>query len=431
LRSGGGFRSSALRVSASYVGLGFLWLGLINKIPLLFVQMASLQRIRIFEHVIFVLLSGSLIYMVVCREMHRRLRVHEELMTTKQTLESLINLTTDAIAIDDLQGIVMEVNPAYESLYGWVREEVVGKPIAVIPDSHRSEYEVVFRRVVAGGRVTDYETVRKHKDGSLMDISITMSPIRDRHGNIIAIASIARDIRERKRTEEVLRKSDKLSVAAQMAAGVAHEIRNPLTTVKGFVQLLERKYSSEEPYFEIILSETKRIEDIIREFLLVAKPQAIELKPWNVGDILRSVQVVLAPQTNFDHVEIVLDVAEDLPQVLGVEDQLKQVFINISKNAMESMPAGGRVYIKATRFRSQEVRISFRDEGNGIQEDQIRRLGEPYYTTKDRGTGLGLMVSFKIIENHHGYIRIDSVVGEGTTVEVTLPAWQTPRNDHF
>lgn len=238
--------------------------------------------------------------------------------------------------------------------------EVVGKPIAVIPDSHRSEYEVVFRRVVAGGRVTDYETVRKHKDGSLMDISITMSPIRDRHGNIIAIASIVRDIRERKRTEEVLRKSDKLSVAAQMAAGV-----------------------------------------------------------------------VLAPQTNFDHVEIVLDVAEDLPQVLGVEDQLKQVFINISKNAMESMPAGGRVYIKATRFRSQEVRISFRDEGNGIQEDQIRRLGEPYYTTKDRGTGLGLMVSFKIIENHHGYIRIDSVVGEGTTVEVTLPAWQTPRNDHF
>ncbi|HEU4963345.1 MAG TPA: PAS domain S-box protein [Bacilli bacterium] len=361
------------------------------------------------------------------RDVTEKVRTRAELTNTKQQLESFIQNSADAIIVIDLEGGVKFINVAFENLFGWSRDEIRGMPIPVIPEHLREEAIATLEEVMlTGAAFTDFETKRRRKDGSEVYVSVSVSPVRNTEGKVVAVSAVYRDITEKKRTEELLLKSEKLTVAGQLAAGIAHEIRNPLTAIKGLAKLMEEEQSYNRSYLEIILSELERIDTITGEFLLLAKPQAAAFERKDVRQLLERVLSLMEPQAAAQRVQVVARLAQDLPTTCCAENQLKQVFLNVLKNAVEAMPQGGDLIVEAqavdlSEKDGQAICVRFIDRGCGIPQERIKKLGEPFYTTKEKGTGLGLMISYKIVKEHNGWIQYASTPGQGTTVEVYLP----------
>ncbi|MEK3883436.1 ATP-binding protein [Paenibacillus sp. PL2-23] len=234
---------------------------------------------------------------------------------------------------------------------------------------------------------------------------------------------IIRDISERKRNEELMIKTEKLSIAGQLAAGIAHEIRNPLTSLKGFMQLISTGRVQNNRYYGIMNAELIRIETIISELLMLSKPQAYEYACLDIRKLMKETVAGLSLLAKQNGVQLDYGQAPPVKSlwVLGVDIQLRQVLFNIMKNAIESMLSGGTVRIRLALENAEMVSILIQDEGIGIPEEQLANIGQPFYTTKDKGTGLGLMVTYKIIENHEGQITAESQLGIGTTFSIKLP----------
>ncbi|MFE5320435.1 PAS domain S-box protein [Paenibacillus sp. NPDC056579] len=373
---------------------------------------ASLRPIKRGDQVVEVIAS--------CIDITERKQTEEDLRATKEMLESFISNTSDAIEVIDLDSNVLQVNDAFEKIYGWKQDEVEGKRLPIIPDDYDAEMQQLSDQVLEGKEITDYETVRMHKDGSQLFVSLTISPIKNAAGETIALAGISRDITERKKTEELLRKSDRLSVVGQLAAGLAHEIRNPLTSLKGFLQLMHEKGPNYQHYYDIMCSELNRINFIVSEFLIIAKPQAVHYDMYSLNQIVHTVIQLIEPEATMNNVQIMVSLSDDPIMLYCSEVQMKQLFINLLKNCIEAMPNGGQVEV-AVYLQMDKIKVRINDNGSGIPQDRLAFLGEPFYTTKEKGTGLGLMMCFKIIEAHQGTIDIQSQIDEGTTVDITLP----------
>jgi two-component system, sporulation sensor kinase A len=258
--------------------------------------------------------------------------------------------------------------------------------------------------------------------GDVIFAEYNISPIYNEQKEMDSFVIVGRNITDRIKNDAALRNLDRLSIIGQLAAGVAHEIRNPLTSLKGFSKLLKRSADKEkqEDYLSIIMEELDRIDMIVNEFMSLAKPQAILFERENIISILDSTIKILNPQALLYNVQIVSDYQIEMVPLLCSPNQLKQVFVNFIKNAIESMPIGGKVHIAVRKVEENRVQITFTDEGVGIGEEMMQYLGTPFYTTKDKGIGLGLTVSNKIIIEHNGTMKIDSQIGKGTTVCVEL-----------
>ncbi len=300
---------------------------------------------------------------------------------------------------------------------GLIPEDIIGKDLRELP-FYSAEFEPL---------VEAYEEAWQGKSRVLeckfpkFYCLIALNPnVRD--GRIFEVIGSCIDISNVKSTEEMLQRAEKLAVVGELAAGVAHEIRNPLTTLKGFTQLLsERMPDADKPFVELMLSELDRIEGITNEFMIVAKPQAMRREPVDVRQLLEQVIAFMHPEALLNGIEIGKhdDGGEAVISCDG--NQLKQVFLNVIKNALDAMTAGGRLQIALRRQNEQQLCVRISDTGCGMPEEVVSRLGEPFYTLKGKGTGLGLMVSLRIIEAHQGVVTFRSKVGEGTTVEMLLP----------
>lgn len=260
----------------------------------------------------------------------------------------------------------------------------------------------------------------KHANGDWVYVEALVTPVLDEKNEIKHLVVVARDISERKKTEEWIRKSEKLSVVGQLAAGVAHEIRNPLTSIKGFVQLLQ-KSANNSLYTDIILSEIGRLEDIMKGFLSLAKPQPPHREEVNTTILVKDIIRLFESQAILKNVEILQESAKNLPTIYCDTHQIKQVFINILQNAVEAMLDGGVITIQISNPNNESIKFRFIDQGYGIPKERIKKIGEPFFSTKEKGTGLGLMITQKIVQEHGGTISIESKVNQGTVVEVTLP----------
>ncbi|MGK5508512.1 PAS domain S-box protein [Brevibacillus formosus] len=233
--------------------------------------------------------------------------------------------------------------------------------------------------------------------------------------------NITRDITERKQNEELLRRTEKLSVIGELAASIAHEIRNPLTALKGFIQYLRPTLSGGTTYTDIMLSELDRINFIVSELLVLAKPQTLNVKRIFLHPLIESVVKFLESEANLNNTTINTIFSQIPIAINGEENQVKQVFINILKNSLDAITANGIISIETTCLPNNQVQIRFTDNGCGISQELLPRLGEPFYTTKEKGTGLGLLVSNKIMKDHQGTITISSEINKGTTVEIMFP----------
>jgi len=227
---------------------------------------------------------------------------------------------------------------------------------------------------------------------------------------------------------ENLLQSEKLAAAGQLAAGIAHEIRNPLTSLKGFLQLLKSGSSStakRDAYLTIMLEELGRIEQILGELLVLSRPRAVQFAKTRIAHLIRHVVLLLQPQAVMRGVEIKVRPISETAYIYCDENQIKQVLINIVKNGIEAMEHGGTLSIEATADHDTAA-IRIADQGTGIPPDKLDRLGSPFFTTKENGTGLGLTVCYRIMRNHGGRIEVDSRQGEGTTFTLYLPVEGRP-----
>ncbi|WP_166245758.1 chemotaxis protein CheB [Paenibacillus turpanensis] len=342
--------------------------------------------------------------------------INQELIKLSYAIEQ----SPSIIVITNSEGRIEYANPQFMRLTGFAMENVVGRDFHFLnlwesQDKHKEVWETI-----SNGFTWQGELEGKRRDGSNFWETVKMLPITDQQGQVIHFLRIAEDISGLKETEELLRKSEMLSALGQMAAGIAHEIRNPLTALKGFTKLISTGKHSDS-YVEIMSTELERIEHIVGELLVLAKPQALEFRPASMKTVLGDVVMLLETQAIINNVEIECLYHTENTSVYCVENQLKQVFINLIKNSVEAMPSGGRIEVTVSELPNERLQLRFKDQGTGIPKSKLAKLGEPFYTTKNKGTGLGLMVSYKIIENHQGRIVIESEEGKGTTVTIVLP----------
>ncbi|WP_308635813.1 PAS domain S-box protein [Paenibacillus silvisoli] len=339
----------------------------------------------------------------------------------EQHYESLFISNPDAVFAFDLEGHYVRVNPAMEKMLGYRSDELLSKSfMPLIPEEELAMTKKHFTKA-AQGCTQHYETRAFHKNGMIIDVKATNIPIIV-NDKVVGVYGIAKDITDENKNKTMLVQAEKLTAVGQLAASIAHEIRNPLTSLKGFIQLIERTVpEARKSYFKIIQDELKRIEVITSELLYLAKPQAQEFKPEQISRIIDDVVMLMGSQALIKNIELHAQHLEILPAIECVGIQLKQVFINLIKNAMEAMPDGGKIQIIASRPNEDFIAIQVIDEGQGIPPELIARIGSPFYTTKETGTGLGMMATMQIIHAHNGTLDISSREGQGTTIHIRLP----------
>ncbi|HYK73905.1 MAG TPA: ATP-binding protein [Pseudoneobacillus sp.] len=352
----------------------------------------------------------------------------EELKHTLATLEESENKyrliaenTSDLIMVMDKNLSTSYYSPSHQLVLGYTGAELQSTKLSkFIPSEDVILFKETLKKLFEQNEPQSVEFLFKHKNGHWVNLESRCMPVMGEKQSIEHIVIISRDISERKKAEEFLLQSEKLSIVGELAAGVAHEIRNPLTTIKGFVQLYKNEERSVE-FTDLLLSELERIETITSELLSLGKPQAVQMNRTNLRGLIENTLELLAPQAHMNDIQFKASF-EDCPFfVIAEKNQLKQVFLNILKNAMEAMQDGGVININLQKGTEGDCILSFKDQGCGIPEELIPRLGEPFYSLKEKGTGLGLMICHKIIKQHHGTITYHSKVKEGTLIEITLP----------
>ncbi len=352
----------------------------------------------------------------------RHERIEEDLQRSEDNYRSLVDEFPEAIVLAR-GGQWLYANDAAVKLLGAdSKEELLRRSVYEIvhPEFHDRIALRISRVEIARETLDAMEEKFVRLDGDVIDVEIVCIPALYKKQEMCCL--LIRNSTERKRTQELIVHSEKLAVAGQFAAAIAHEIRNPLTAIKGFLQLLMRDATDKSRFFDVIFSEMNRIEMITNELLMIAKPQAVKFAKKDIRFLMQQVVSFMDAQANMNNVLLQVDYGPVDLFVLCDENQLKQVFINFLKNAIEAMPDGGLMRIHMSASKTGECIVRFADQGGGIPEEVLQKLGEPFYTTKESGTGLGLMVTKRIVEQHGGDIRFSSKLGEGTTVEVTLPS---------
>lgn len=280
-----------------------------------------------------------------------------------------------------------------------------------------NEVGCYFRRVIDEQIESVGEEIAIKVNGMTRYYILDVLPVYNHYGVFAQVAGNLRDITEMKNTEEVLRNTEKLVFAGQIAVSIAHEVRNPLTTVKGMLQL--SNHETNLRHYKLIMSEIERMNLIVGEFLILGKPQASHFKQEHCEKILSEVLSVFGIQAALNHIVIRTECVQS-PVITCDRNQIKQIFLNILRNSMESLPFGGNIDILLDEEDGYQV-ISFKDNGSGMAQDVLERVGEPFHTTKPEGNGLGMMIVKKILNTHKGHMSVSSEVGIGTTVKLYLP----------
>ncbi len=369
--------------------------------------------------------GSTLGLVVVARDVTESRITTNRLMESEQRYRSLFENDGDMVVSVDVSGIILSANPSTETTLGYKTDEIIGMNYSgFVAVDRREDWHQRYMQVLQGR--SQFATTRLvHKDGRRFDVHEKKIPIVS-DGKVAGFFCIVRDITRQKEAEELLIKSERLSAVGQLAAGIAHEIRNPLTVLKGFVQLMQSPVAQSPEtktafYLGVMKGEFDRIELILNELLVFAKPTERLLERYDCAELVEDVIHLMTPEANLRNIVILHRVASESYPILCEKNRMKQVLVNVIKNAIEAMTAGGDIVVGVTAANEDSVSILVRDSGPGIPDGEMARIGEPFYTTKNTGTGLGLMVSRKIVEAHQGVLNIYSTQGKGTEVEIVIP----------
>lgn len=358
---------------------------------------------------------------------------NQKLKHTMDYLQNILDNSADMIITTDIENNVVEFNKCAEEILGYSQNEIAGKLLAGL-FTNQDQCRMLLEKIKREGKVSNQETQFITREMKIVDISLTLSQLKDTAGNMIGTVGISKDITEFKRTQAQLIQAGKLAGIGQLAAGIAHEINNPLSGVLGYAKRLMKKAEDEElrkvPAFETFPREMKLIADsalrckkIIEGLLKFSRTSETESMNVNVNEVIDESLVLFGNQLSSHNVELNKVLNPDIPTIRANHTQIQQVFTDIIINALQAMPRGGKLTIVTRPIHSFAVEIEFTDTGEGIPKENLTKIFEPFFTTREpgKGTGLGLYMIYRILQNHRGRIDVKSVVGKGTTFTITLP----------
>ncbi len=380
----------------------------------------ELQRVSVFI-LISVLVAG------LARQRSRAETLADEV---RQQLAAIVTSSEDAIVSFTVDGIVTSWNRGAETLYGYSAAEIIGRPISVlVPPDRLEEFGNNMARLNREERVGSYQTERLDKNGTRLTVLLSVSPLRNEEGKLVGASAIARDVGAQKRTEEALRRNERLATAGRLTAAIAHEIKNPLEALTNLVYLARRDANGRDEYLRLAEQEIGRLDSIAQQALGFVREGASP-EPLDTGKILEEVVQLYLRKLQAKHIALDKRCGEQL-EILGYPGELRQLFSNLILNAMESMKTGGRLRLRVARAHEWSssgrpgVRITIADTGSGIKATDMPHIFEPFYTTKkDGGTGLGLWLAYGIVQKHAGWMRVMSRTtsgNSGTVFAVFLP----------
>lgn len=377
------------------------------------------------KEIFYILLTCGFFYFFLLKK--------EELNTTKEEerrLSTLMNSMVDFVNFKDGEGRWIQANEFGLKLFQLENVDYRGKK-----DSELAQYTEFYAEALKNceesdeetwinGKITRCEEVIPLPDGTDKIFDTIKVPLFQEDGSREGLVIMGRDITSLRQAEERLLRSEKLSLVGELSASIAHEIRNPLTSLKGFVQILQTEDQKHHYYYQIMLDELNRINHIVGELLLLAKPQHLHYSRLPIQKILNDVISLLAVESSLHNVQMDSHFPEVELMLECEPNQLKQLFINLIKNAIEASKNNGTVWIGVENAGTEHICITIKDNGSGMSKDRLDKIGEPFYSSKEKGTGLGLTVSFKIVQSHKGTIHFESELGDGTTVNIVLPTKQ-------
>jgi PAS domain S-box-containing protein len=378
----------------------------------------SILALAIVKAILFWLLAVAL-----CAAMRSLREAH----ANRVRLAAIVDSSNDGIISIDLDGMVTSWNAAAMQIFGYAPEEMLGQSILqIIPGEFHDQEAAILRNLRNGKRLDHFETERLCKNGARIKISLTISPLRDGRGRVIGASKIARDITERVKMQEVFIESEKLAATGRMAAAIAHEINNPLEAVTNLAFLINTNENLDPMTKEcsrMLMAEIHRISNVAKRSLTFFRDTG---KPaeFDIAEALDGVLDLNHPLFTQKSIAVRRDYANAYP-VFGSSAEMRQVFSNLIRNAIDAVAAEGQIEVRIRGAYGGNCRISVADNGHGISSEARKRLFQPFVTTKGAtGNGLGLWISRAIVEKHGGHIRARSgaIGGRSWTVfSVVLP----------
>jgi two-component system, cell cycle sensor histidine kinase and response regulator CckA len=357
-------------------------------------------------------------------ERYEKERQHQESeMRFRQLAESVQEVFW---MTDPAKNKMLYISPAYERIWGRSCQSLYDTPISFLDALHpedRPQVMAAFPKQALGTYDEEYRILRP--DGSIRWIRDRAFPIKDAGGHVYRVAGIAQDMTDRKHMDTALRQSEKLSAVGQLAAGVAHEVNNPLGVILGFAQSILLRLPSQDalmPAMKAIERETLRCKVLVQELLTFSRERKPGMAPEPPNTLLDGALALIETQARLRRIELRREFAPGLPPVMADRNQIQQVIINLCTNAMDAMPEGGLLRT-AMEKKPGHLEIRVQDTGTGILPSVQPRIFEPFFTTKEvgKGTGLGLSLAYEIVQKHHGQLTFETLPEKGTTFFVKLP----------
>jgi two-component system sensor histidine kinase PilS (NtrC family) len=358
----------------------------------------------------------------------RLLAATQSLANLRALHERIVASIRSGLVTTDLDGRIFSFNAAAQEITGYQEETIRGKDASILFGELKEHIAETLRAREKGETAPRFESNCPTSEGMRLRLGYSISPLSSESGQTTGMVITFQDLTQVRSLEETSRRQDRLAAIGRMAASIAHEIRNPLAAMRGSIQMLRSEMdndSSQTELMEIILRESDRLNQIITDFLSYARPRSLIQARVDVGDLLHQTFALMrhSPEIGANQ-----SIVEELPKeplfAEADEGQLKQVFWNLARNALQAMPQGGTLRATLDRNSNNRLRIAFSDTGRGMSPDQVEHLFEPFSSTTG-GTGLGLSIVYQIIRDHGGTINVRSREGQGTTITVELPVAAT------
>ncbi|CAM3410101.1 ATP-binding protein [Marinicrinis lubricantis] len=365
--------------------------------------------------------EGMFCYMVVLYDL---MHSSKDKLIRKFSANFLKDINLGVLLIDHEFRLV-DISDTACKVLGVEREQILQHPLDEIFAPIPKEYQFVQRSILEGAVIKNHAFSWTNQN-QRYELLLDSSAIKDDWGKVVGAYILFKDVSNLRSLEEQVQRSDRLAMIGQIAAGTAHEIRNPLTSIKGFLQVLKKTMREhgllrEHEYTELMLTEINRINELVSEFLMLSKPKELNVKRVDVSMVIREILPIINNEAILHNIDVHYEAELQLPYVVADKELLKQVCINICKNGIEAMSKDGTLTIRERIDQEQAmILLEIHDTGPGIPSFLVDKIFDPFFTTKENGTGLGLSVCQRIIHDLGGAIRVSSK-GYGTTFTISLP----------
>ena len=371
----------------------------------------GLRTGKIYDTVVYPSEMGITVYFLDITE-------QKQIQNENKQLASIVESSRDAILSIRTDGSIVSFNQGAVQMLEYAPSEMINDSIlSLFPADMHETITKKMKTVILGNDTYYFQTQLIRKDNKKIEAYVSIFPIKEANEDITGLSLIARDISDMINLKKELIKLDRLNVIGQMSAGVGHEIRNPMTSIRGFLQLLSQKdqYDPDKQFFDLMIEEIDRVNSIITELLLLGKTKAVDLKENNLENILKIIEPILLADALRLGMNLEFNYG-NVPNIQLNEEEIRQLIYNLVKNGLEAMEPGGTIYISTSQKKNRII-LSIKDEGKGMDKELLAKIGTPFFTTKDYGTGLGLAICNGIATRNNAHIDIKSN-SKGTTVNV-------------